>query len=336
MPKDEALANMLSVNRLSMRRWREGEDYDGLANALNMSRLADGVDDFLETPGNLKELFDKPKSFDPDRDATIIEREGRIVGLCLVRHEERPNGDIAFIHSVELTPDVRRDGVRRELFLFNERHAKEASCRVTSKPIEKQALLLWANDEPNEWMDIVKVSGYEPVQHVLSMVRPLDDFPEVALPKGFEIRPVPPVKYEVVWSARRTACIGEWDFSEEEWDKRHFEKWMRSEEFQPELWQVAWHGDTIAGMILNFILQSENEGFKRRRGHTEHVFVREQFRRRGLARALLAKSFRVLREHGVEEAALDTEVENPNETVRLYGSMGFKVSKRFTWYRKPL
>ncbi len=64
--------------------------------------------------------------------------------------------------------------------------------------------------------------------------------------------------------------------------------------------------------------------------------MRRPWRQRGLARALIARSFRVLKDLGMTEAALGVDTENPNGALRLYQSMGFREVKRHTTFRKPL
>jgi ribosomal protein S18 acetylase RimI-like enzyme len=55
-----------------------------------------------------------------------------------------------------------------------------------------------------------------------------------------------------------------------------------------------------------------------------------------VAKALIARSFQVLKEQGMTEAALGVDAENPNGALQLYKSMGFQVVKQQTTYRKPL
>jgi len=64
--------------------------------------------------------------------------------------------------------------------------------------------------------------------------------------------------------------------------------------------------------------------------------VRRPWRRRGLARALIARSFGVIKELGMTEAALGVDAENISGALQLYKSMGFQVVKRYTTYRKPM
>jgi len=68
----------------------------------------------------------------------------------------------------------------------------------------------------------------------------------------------------------------------------------------------------------------------------EDISVRRPWRRRGLARALIAASIAVLREQGMTEGALGVDTENPSGALRLYESCGFLAVKREAAYRKPL
>jgi ribosomal protein S18 acetylase RimI-like enzyme len=87
-------------------------------------------------------------------------------------------------------------------------------------------------------------------------------------------------------------------------------------------------------MVLNCIRHDENEEYNRQRGYTEAIRVHRPWRRRGLARALIARSSSVLKEQGVTEAALGVDTENPSGALRLYESMGFRPVKRNSVYRK--
>ena len=173
-------------------------------------------------------------------------------------------------------------------------------------------------------------------QHELDLVRGLDDIPEIPLPAGFEIRPVVPGHYEAIRLANIDAWKDSWDFSEAEWDEEHFEMFKRRSWFQPDLWVVAWKGDMLAGMVLNYIVDDENRQLGVKRGHNEFVYVREQFRGLGLARALLSRSLKVVKDRGMDEAILSAEIENPHDALKLYEGMGFRIVNHFTWYHKPI
>ena len=73
-----------------------------------------------------------------------------------------------------------------------------------------------------------------------------------------------------------------------------------------------------------------------KRAWLESVSVRRPWRRRGLARALIAASLVDLRRRGIEEALLGVDAENPNGALALYEGRGFEVKVRAMCYRKTL
>jgi ribosomal protein S18 acetylase RimI-like enzyme len=78
-------------------------------------------------------------------------------------------------------------------------------------------------------------------------------------------------------------------------------------------------------MVRGYINAAENEHYGRKRGHVEHISVRKPWRRRGLARALIAATFPLLRARGMTEGALGVDTQNENNALRLYQSCGFEV-----------
>lgn len=82
--------------------------------------------------------------------------------------------------------------------------------------------------------------------------------------------------------------------------------------------------------------RDENEYFGRRRGYTEYINVARDWRRRGVARALIARSLSVLKERGMLEAGLDVYVHNPTGARELYESLGYRKVRSLSCYRREL
>lgn len=99
---------------------------------------------------------------------------------------------------------------------------------------------------------------------------------------------------------------------------------------------VGWDGDQVAGSIVTTVPKQENEEHGRARVYVEAVSVRRQWRRRGLARALLARSLVAAREAGFTSASLGVDTENPTGALSLYESLGFAEERRGIAYRKPM
>ena len=149
-----------------------------------------------------------------------------------------------------------------------------------------------------------------------------------------EVRPAKPKHYRPIWEAAKEAFRDSWQYSEDWFSDEAYESWQQHPTFQPELWQIAWDGNQVAGMVQSFIHREENEEYNRKRGYTEDICVRLPWRRQGLARALIARSFGILKEQGMEEAALGVDTQNQNGALQLYESMGFRPVKRHSVYRK--
>jgi ribosomal protein S18 acetylase RimI-like enzyme len=177
--------------------------------------------------------------------------------------------------------------------------------------------------------------GYEPVRWFFDMVRPtLDDIPEPPLPEGIELRPVSQDQLRQLWEADVEAFRDHWggfDASE-----ARYQEWLNDPKFDPSLFVVAWDGDQIAGGVINEVNETENAAFNRRRGWLASVFVRRPWRRRGLARAVVARSLAVLRERGMTSAGLGVDADNPTGALRLYEQVGFEPEYRSTAFRKPM
>ena len=182
---------------------------------------------------------------------------------------------------------------------------------------------------------LLTAAGYEPVRYHFEMVRPLaEPIPDFPLPAGVEVRPVKPAQYRQVFAALDEAFRDLWSHSQ--WTEDDYERQLNDPSFQPQLCQVAWAGDEVAGLVLNFIDHDYNAKFKRLRGWTDPIGVRRPWRRQGLARALIGRSMRLLQEQGMTEAGLGVDAQNPNGALRLYESLGFRAVKQFTTLEKSM
>jgi ribosomal protein S18 acetylase RimI-like enzyme len=168
------------------------------------------------------------------------------------------------------------------------------------------------------------------------MERPLTtELPEIPeLPDGLEVRPASADDAPAIWRADHDAFRDHWggfDDSEES-----YRRWIESPDFQPDLMVVAWDGDEVAAAVINAVFAEENRQLGLKRGWLESVFTRRAWRRRGLARALIVRSLHLLRDQGLEIAALGVDADNPSGAFGLYESAGFGVTERFTQWRKPM
>lgn len=319
---------------LTFRGFRGEVDYPAMVAVIRDSRQVDGSEWVIsveEITNNYEHLI----NCDPYRDTLFAEMDGEVIGYSRVWWDQELDGKRLYNHFASLLPEWRSQGIRRAMLGYNERRLRQIAAKhPTDVPRWFQA---WASSTETHWESLLLDRRYQPVRYGFEMVRPdLENIPELALPEGLQVRPVQPEHYWTIWGAAKEAFLDHWGYAEGEWADGNFENWQKHPTFQPELWQVAWDGDQVAGMVQNFISWAENEEYERKRGYTEGISVRRPWRRRGLARALIARSFRLLKAQGMTEAALGVDAENPNGALQLYESMGFQVVKQHTTYRKPL
>ena len=102
------------------------------------------------------------------------------------------------------------------------------------------------------------------------------------------------------------------------------------------LWQVAWDGGEPVGQVNNFIDMLENEKTGKLRGYTEGISVLKPYRGKGLARALIARSLRMLRAMNLQEAALTVDAGNASGALKLYESMGYRTYRTMVEWHKAM
>jgi GNAT superfamily N-acetyltransferase len=324
-----------AIPGLIFRRFRGASDYPHMAAVLEASADADGlerampVEDFAAHYAHLSNC-------DPYRDMIFPEVDGQPVGYGRGWWQDELDGPLIYGLIGYLAPAWRRQGIGRAMLRWLEARMREVSA---DHPAERPKFFQAATDlSAAGLVALLDVEGYAPVRYSFEMVRPsLDDIPDFPLPDGFEIRPARPEHYRAIWEADVEAFRDHWGYSPP--TEEDYQGWLEDKSyFQPELWQIAWDVATneVAGQVKTYIHAAENEKYNRRRGYTEGISVRRPYRRRGLARALIAESLRVQRDRGMTESALGVDSENISGATRVYEDCGFRPVRRYGIYRKPL
>ena len=173
------------------------------------------------------------------------------------------------------------------------------------------------------------------MRYAFTMIhRHVRDAEPIPMPDGIELRPVTPDQHRPVFDADDEAFRDHFEYRAA--TEQDFVATFSQPDIDTSLWKVGWDGDRIAGCVLPYIWKEENETLGVKRAWLESVSTRRPWRRRGLARALIAASLVELRERGIEEALLGVDAENPTGALALYEGLGFEVKLRSMSYRKAL
>jgi mycothiol synthase len=319
---------------VSYRAFDPARDYPAATQLVVESHTHDHVD-WLPTVAVLRHEFEHSTNFRPAVDARVAERDGSLVGL--VTAEWRPR-DAKIVHHVELWvhPTARRQGIGTDLLDWAERHeADRVRAGEGGPPDLPHEIGGGADADVVGHAQVAGKRGYRVVRFFMEMRRTLDlPIAAAPLPAGLEIRPVREADHRAIWDADVEAFRDHWEASER--SELDFVGWFSRPHMDTSLWQVAWAGDEVAGSVIPFVDPDENQRLGIRRGWLEHISVRRPWRQRGVATALIAAALHVLREQGLEEAALGVDAENPSGAVRVYERQGFRRFKTGVAYRKDL
>jgi mycothiol synthase len=306
-------------------------DIGRLVDLMVEANLADGVDYLPNAESHRIDLEHTP-NFEPSRDMILATIGDRVVGAS--QHGIRVRGELT-VHHLDgwVRPAERRRGIGRALFHWAEARARETAA--TWPGPASHAVSGWPDEGQAGLIALLESEGYAIVRYGFMMLRPLGEpVVDAPLPDGLEVRPVRAEDHRRIWDADVEAFADHWKSAVR--TDEDFEGWYADPDIDTTLWRVAWDGDEVAGSVMTFVFREENERLGVRRAWLEHVSVRRPWRRRGLAAALIADTLLVLRERGLDEAALGVDAENISGALRLYESLGFRRHRTGICYAKTL
>jgi mycothiol synthase len=331
----DAAATAAEIPGLAIRRYRGEADIPEMVRVANAELETDASTMRRTVEASAAEYRHASEQFDPASDLHLAEVDGVLVGYGEVGWVDTTDGLREYRTGGCVDPAWRRRGIGRALLRANA--ARLRAIAAGHDTDRSRVLGLWTNSTAAGAIALAESEGFAPARWFFEMERPaIDrDLPEVPpMPDGLEVRPFGRERAWQLWEADVEAFQDHWggfDASEPS-----FRRWMERPEWNPELFVVAWDGAEIAGAVINSIYPEENEAMGLKRGWLDSVFTRRRWRKRGLARALIARSLHLLAAQGLTAAALGVDADNPSGALGLYESFGFRVIHRGQAWRKPM
>jgi len=303
-----------------------------IADLVNSGHAADGIP-HRTLPEQIATWLDHPSRLDPAQDLVIAEVDGSPIAYAEAGWEQDNDGGRNYQTWGQVHTDWRRRGLGTALLGWVE-DRQRAVAATHPEGIERR-LESWAHENEPGRIALLEGHGYQVARYDYEMSRPnLDDIPEMPLPDGIELRPAREEHLRQIWETDVEVFRDHWGSVDD--TEASFERMRDDPRRDLGLWVIAWEGDEVAGIVLNRIDRETNAELGLRRGWVSSVGVRRRWRRRGLARAMVAESLRVLRDAGMATAGLGVDAENGTGALGVYESVGFAVSATERVYRKPL
>lgn len=310
-------APLASVPGLHFRHFTGEEDYNLIQNIFLAAKQENGIFwNFGDDVEEIKEVYQYYPNFDIQKQFAIVERNDSPVGTLeyFWQDGDKPQQRDFYLNFFWL-PQVSDTQIPSLMLSYMETKCRELN---TDSSAFLNIRLMAAAEKK---LAVLESSNFKPIQYNLSMVRdlsqPIEPHP---LPSGLELRPVQPEHYKAIWVANHQAFEDHWGEVDSEED---IQRWQQHPQFQPKFWKIAWDGGHIAGMVLNYIDEQENENSPRKHGQVEGVSVTPHWRRKGTAKALITESLNMYCEMGMDDARLGVVVENKHGALALYSSLRF-------------
>lgn len=262
----------------------------------------------------------------------VFDPAGRLVGYGVIY--DLVNPDAPFI-DVYNHPDLwgSDDVIEPALFAWVEGRVLENADKVN--PDTRLAMRGFAHTTDERYRASLEKAGLEPIRHSFRMVIDLDAPPDVPpLPEGITLRVVQEGDdWRPILEAIRDIWRDHWGYVERPFEV-HYERWHHQWEkyYRPGWWLLAMDGDTIAGICLNEDNFNDDETW----GWVSTLGVKRQYRRQGLAMAMLKRAFALFYETGRRHAGLGVDASSLTGATKLYEAAGMRVGMSYTMHEKIL
>lgn len=236
--------------------------------------------------------------------------------------------------SVHVHPDYWGRGIATALNEWVEACALE---KLDATPEGVRVVLqAYVPNENEAAADVLRNLGYNHERYFQRMVIELNGTrPAAQWPEGIDVRPVREGEESAVYRAIDEAFRDHWGHVDEPFDDA-YPAWKHMmfghPNNDPSLWFLAVDGDEIAGASLGLAALSEEPDM----GWVRILAVRRDWRKRGIALALLHHSFAEFQRRGRKRVGLTVDADNLTGAVRLYRKAGMHPTETMSVFEKEL
>lgn len=312
--------------------WRAAalDDAAALTELFNASKLADGLPDEVRSLEEIEhELVDPGVRIDTDS-LVGLDGDGRLLAWGQVWCRITARNLARAVVFGDVHPDARRQGVGRALLAWELARADERLATELDPALPRR-IDLYAPDEVPGRAALARDAGMAPVRWFSKMTRPLaEPVMHADVPSGLEMIAWADERSDAALDALNDAWRDHWGYEPmppEVWRYRTHE----DAAFLRPASRLAVEGERVAGLVV-CSEQAAVVGHEGRTAWLDLIAVRRDWRKRGVASALIAATLVALTDEGFETAALDVDSDSPTGALGLYERHGFRVKRTETVY----
>ena len=221
-------------------------------------------------------------------------------------------------------PDVRRRGIGNALLGWQLRRAEERSPIDGSERLARLHVL----ERHEDRRGLAERHGFAFNRYFVDMCRPSSEpIDPGEIPAGLRVEPWSSAHSEAARIATNAAFADHWGSlprSAEVWKMRHDDH----PHFRPDLSFLALAGDDVVSVSLVWVNHDSNRSLGTSEAWIGTVGTVREWRRRGVASALIRASLQAIGHAGLEEAWLGVDTEGETRALDVYARLGFTEQRR--------
>lgn len=260
----------------------------------------------------------------PELDTRGVWSGDKLVAYGVVQHTPSGTRLERVFAAGKVDPEVCGTGIGRHLLAWQIERAAELLRRCDP------SLPWFVRTYEWEWIEsahhLYARMGMIPVRWFEELVRPLAEPLEVSAPGDVEILAWEDADPEEIRQVSNAAFADHWGSTPR--DPAAWHHVVVGSGMRPDLSWVAVADGRVVGICLNAHYPADEEVTGRVDGWVEHLGVLQEWRRRGVAAALIARSLQSFREQGFSHAMLGVDADNPTGASGLYRRLGFEPLHR--------
>ncbi|WP_088893530.1 GNAT family N-acetyltransferase [Leptolyngbya ohadii] len=306
-------------------------DLQSITDLINQCEAADREEEFYSVEEVEQELTSP--GFDPAKDMRLWETDGKLLALGELWISDADDPNLTAFLCIFVRPDRRYQGLEQETIAWAEARLRQVGQMRQQQPVLQCSSVDWQH----QTIEILEKSGFAIERRFYTMRRLLTEpIPAPSFPEGFRlINGRDGLDNAALVELYNQTFIDHWNFHPMTIeDLQHM---MAEPNYRPdEFLVVAAPDGTYAGYCYCASQSEANKHLPQPIGWVHGLRTRRGFRRMGLGRALLLAGLHRLRSTGMELAHLGVDLDNPNQALALYESVGFQPLRTRLIYSKAI